>query len=57
MHGPYGYEDAEALRPYDRLHDLDTRHTRSPGQGDRRHHRRGQNAYVTISNHAEGCAL
>lgn len=57
VHGPYGYEEAERLYdPYDRLHhpDLPTRaELASVIAGITR---RGQNAYVTISNHAEGCA-
>ena len=57
VHGPYGYEDAETLyAPYDRLHhpDPDTR-TALAGLA-RAVTRSGQNAFVTISNHAEGCA-
>lgn len=57
VHGPHGYEDAEKLyAPYDRIHhpDPDTHallaRTLAGVCG------RGQNAYVTISNHAEGCA-
>ncbi|HQQ69929.1 MAG TPA: DUF72 domain-containing protein, partial [Alicycliphilus sp.] len=57
VHGPQGYEDAEKLyAPYDRIHhpDPDTHallaRTLAGVCG------RGQNAYVTISNHAEGCA-
>ena len=57
VHGPYGYEEAERLyAPYDRLHhpDLPTRaELASVIAGITR---RGQNAFVTISNHAEGCA-
>lgn len=57
VHGPYGYEDAERVyAPYDRVHDPDIE-TRSAlarlAQGVTRH---GQNAFVAISNHAEGCA-
>lgn len=57
IHGPYGYEEAERLyAPYNRLHhpDLDTRTALASeiaGSVGR-----GQNAFVTISNHAEGCA-
>lgn len=57
MHGPQGYADAERLyAPYDRIHhpDPDTHallaRTLAGVCGS------GQNAYVTISNHAEGCA-
>ena len=57
VHGPYGYEEAERLyAPYDRLHhpDLPTRaELASVIAGITRW---GQNAFVTISNHAEGCA-
>ena len=57
VHGPYGYEEAERLyTPYDRLQhpDLPTRaELASVVAGVTR---RGQNAYVAISNHAEGCA-
>lgn len=56
-YGPYGYADAEReLRPYDQVRhsDPDThaalaRVVAGVTQG-------GQNAFVTISNHAEGCA-
>lgn len=57
VHGPYGYEEAERLyEPYNRLHhpDLQTRiELASVIAGTTR---RGQNAFVTISNHAEGSA-
>lgn len=57
VHGPYGYEDAEkAYAPYDRLHHPDLG-TRAALAGlVRSFTGRGQNAFVTISNHAEGCA-
>lgn len=57
VHGPYGYEDAETLyAPYDRLHHPDP-DTRAALAGlVRAVTRSGQNAFVTISNHAEGCA-
>ncbi len=57
VHGPYGYEEAEkAYAPYDSLQhpDLETRVALArliAGVTGR-----GQNAFVTISNHAEGCA-
>jgi len=57
LHGAYGYEDARhAYSPYDRIHDADdeTRallvRTIAGVTGA------GQNAFVTISNKAEGCA-
>lgn len=57
LHGAYGYEDAQrTYEPYDRIHDVDeeTRallvRTIVGVTGG------GQNAYVTISNKAEGCA-
>ena len=55
--GPYGYEEAERLySPYDRLHhpDLETRAALAKAIAGITS--RGQNAFVTISNHAEGCA-
>lgn len=57
VHGPYGYEEAERMyEPYDRLHhpDLDTRAALAAVIAGITG--RGQNAFVTISNHAEGCA-
>ena len=57
LHGAYGYEDAQrSYEPYDRLHDVDAEtrallvRTIAGVTGA------GQNAYVTISNKAEGCA-
>lgn len=57
LHGAYGYEDAQReYSPYERIHDVDeeTRallvSTIAGVTGA------GQNAYVTISNKAEGCA-
>jgi uncharacterized protein YecE (DUF72 family) len=57
LHGAYGYEDAQReYSPYDRIHDVDdeTRallvRTIAGVTGA------GQNAFVTISNKAEGCA-
>ncbi len=57
VHGAYGYEDAEKLyAPYDRIHhpapDVQAVLARTiAGIAGA-----GQNAFVTISNHAEGCA-
>ena len=57
VHGPYGYEDAEKrYAPYDRLHDLDPATHEALAKVIVGITGRGQNAYVTISNHAEGCA-
>jgi uncharacterized protein YecE (DUF72 family) len=57
LHGAYGYEDAQReYSPYDRIHDVDDE-TRAllvktiAGVAGA-----GQNAFVTISNKAEGCA-
>ncbi len=57
LHGAYGYEEAQRVyNPYDRIHDVDqaTRdllvRTIAGVTGA------GQNAFVTISNKAEGCA-
>ena len=57
LHGPYGYADAEALyAPYQRLHhpDPDTRAALAALVASITG--RGQTAYITLSNHAEGCA-
>jgi uncharacterized protein YecE (DUF72 family) len=57
VHGPYGYEDAERIyAPYDRLHDPDLSTRAALAKVIAGTTRRGQNAFVTISNHAEGCA-
>lgn len=57
VHGPYGYEEAERLyAPYDRLHDPDPATRAALAHVIAGTTRRGQNAFVTISNHAEGCA-
>lgn len=57
VHGPYGYEDAERIyAPYDRLHDPDPETRVALAHVIAGTTRRGQNAFVTISNHAEGCA-
>jgi uncharacterized protein YecE (DUF72 family) len=56
-HGPYGYEDAERLyAPYDQLRDADEATHQALAGVIAGITARGQNAYVTISNHAEGCA-
>ncbi|MFY3383625.1 DUF72 domain-containing protein [Paracidovorax sp. MALMAid1276] len=57
VHGPYGYADAERLyKPYDRLHhpDLETRAALASVLSAVTGH--GQNAFVAVSNHAEGSA-
>lgn len=57
LHGAYGYEDAEQqYEPYDRIQDpdIETRHALArviAGTVGA-----GQNAYVTLSNQAEGCS-
>jgi len=57
VHGPYGYEEAEkTYAPYDRLHHPDLETRAALGAVIAGITRRGQNAFVTISNHAEGCA-
>lgn len=57
VHGSYGYEEAERLwAPYDRLHDPDPATRAALALVIAGTTRRGQNAFVTISNHAEGCA-
>lgn len=56
-HGAFGYEDAQTeYAPYDRMQDpdLDTRGTLAKVIAGTTS--RGQRAYVTISNKAEGCA-
>lgn len=57
IHGMYGYEDAEKLyAPYDRIHHPDPELHAELARAIAGVTQRGQNAYVTISNHAEGCA-
>jgi uncharacterized protein YecE (DUF72 family) len=57
VHGPHGYADAEALyAPYDRIHHPDPAQHALLARTIAGITGRGQNAYVTISNHAEGCA-
>ena len=57
VHGPYGYADAEKLYgPYDRLHHPDEEVRTELAAVIAGMTGRGQNAFVTISNHAEGSA-
>jgi len=57
IHGMYGYEDAEKLyAPYDRIHHPDPELHAELARAIAGVTQRGQNAYVTLSNHAEGCA-
>ncbi|UJW79296.1 DUF72 domain-containing protein [Hydrogenophaga sp. SL48] len=57
LHGAYGYEDAQrSYEPYDRLHDVDEETRELIVRTVRGVTGAGQNAYVTISNKAEGCA-
>jgi len=57
VHGMYGYEDAEKLyEPFDRIHHPDPALHAELAHAVAGITARGQNAYVTISNHAEGCA-
>jgi uncharacterized protein YecE (DUF72 family) len=56
-HGPHGYEQAETLyAPYDRIHDPAPEQHALLARTLAGVCGRGQNAFVTISNHAEGCA-
>lgn len=56
-HGPYGYAEAEKLyMPFDRIHDDDPATRQALARVIRATTQRGQQAYVTISNTAEGCA-
>ncbi|MBT9552120.1 MAG: DUF72 domain-containing protein [Hydrogenophaga sp.] len=57
LHGAYGYEDAQrSYEPYDRIHDVDEETRALIARTVRGVTGAGQNAYVTISNKAEGCA-
>ncbi|MBL0919262.1 MAG: DUF72 domain-containing protein [Hydrogenophaga sp.] len=57
LHGAYGYEDAQReYSPYDRIHDVDADTRELIVRTVRGITGAGQNAYVTISNKAEGCA-
>ena len=55
--GPHGYEDAQKrYAPYDRIHDPEPQLLAELARVIAGTTGRGQRAYVTISNHAEGCA-
>ena len=57
IHGPFGYETAQALyEPYDRIHHPEPEVHAELARAIAGITGRGQRAYVTISNHAEGCA-
>ncbi|MDB5847970.1 MAG: hypothetical protein JWP29_1722 [Rhodoferax sp.] len=57
IHGPYGYEDAEKLyEPFGQLIDPDPETRLALAKVIAGTVGRGQNAFVTISNHAEGSA-
>ncbi|MBV7540607.1 DUF72 domain-containing protein [Acidovorax sp. sic0104] len=57
IHGPYGYEEAQKLyEPYDRLHHPDEETRNELAAVIAGMTGRGQNAFVSISNHAEGSA-
>src|SRR5690606_26766755 len=57
LHGAYGYENAQReYAPYDRIHDIDEDTRALLVRTLRGVTGAGQNAYVTISNKAEGCA-
>ena len=57
VHGGYGYEDAQRqYSPYDRIIDPDPVTRQRLAQVIAGTVSRGQNAFVTVSNHAEGCA-
>ncbi|MBC7609949.1 MAG: DUF72 domain-containing protein [Polaromonas sp.] len=57
MHGAYGYEDAaERYQPYARLVDVDLETRALLAKVVNATTRAGYNAYVTVSNKAEGCA-
>ena len=57
LHGAYGYEVAQReYSPYDRIHDVDEDTRALLVRTVRGVTGAGQNAYLTISNQAEGCA-
>ncbi|MBS3996673.1 MAG: DUF72 domain-containing protein [Hydrogenophaga sp.] len=57
LHGAYGYEAAEHdYAPYDRIHDVDAETRELLVRTIAGVTGAGQNAFVTISNQAEGCA-
>jgi len=56
-HGRFGYEDAEKLYgPFDRIVDPDPQTREALAKVIAGTTRAGQNAFVTVSNNAEGCA-
>ena len=57
IHGPYGYAEAEKLySPYDRIHHAEPALHAELARLSHTFASHGQNAYIAISNHAEGCA-
>jgi len=57
LHGAYGYEDAERqYEPFDRLQDIDSETRAALVRVIAGTVGAGQNAFVTVSNQAEGCA-
>ncbi len=57
LHGAYGYEEAERLyEPYDRIQDPDDETRAALARVIAGTVAAGQNAYVTVSNQAEGCS-
>lgn len=57
LHGAYGYEDAEKqYEPFDRMQDPDVETRLALAKVIAGTVRGGQNAFVTLSNQAEGCA-
>ncbi len=57
MHGAYGYEDAaELYEPYSKLVDMDPETRATLAKVVNATTQAGYNAYVTVSNKAEGCA-
>jgi uncharacterized protein YecE (DUF72 family) len=57
MHGAFGYEDAADLyAPYDKLVDIDVETRTLLAKVVNATTKAGYNAYVTVSNKAEGCA-
>ncbi|MCY1561969.1 hypothetical protein D9M68_992970 [compost metagenome] len=57
LHGAFGYENAQReYGRYDRIHDVDEDTRELIVRTVRGVTGAGQNAYVTISNKAEGCA-
>ncbi|WP_353234637.1 DUF72 domain-containing protein [Diaphorobacter ruginosibacter] len=57
VHGPFGYADAQKLySPYDRIHHPEPQLHAELARLIHAFADRGQNVFVSISNHAEGCA-